>query len=105
MQGFFVGAFTKALATLLTYPMQVAQTRLREAPDDPETGRRKTLRSCLMEVLEQHGFGGLFTGLPAKLVQTVANAAFMFAFYETILIYTRKAFRIVGERRKAIVQG
>ena len=34
LQGFFVGAFTKALATLCTYPLQVAQTRLRDNATD-----------------------------------------------------------------------
>ncbi len=52
--------------------------------------------SCLREVYEANGVPGLFKGLGAKLTQTVLNAAFMFAFYETILRYTRSTFKALN---------
>ena len=56
----------------------------------------KTMMTCLREVYEANGFGGLFQGLGAKLTQTVLNAAFMFAFYETIMRYTRSTFKALN---------
>ena len=84
LQGFFIGAFTKTLATFATYPLQVGQTRLREM------SAKSTLMECLMGIYEEQGLKGLFVGLGPKLAQTVLNAAFMFAFYEMILRCTRK---------------
>lgn len=79
MHAFLLGALSKAIATLLTYPLQVAQTRLRM-----EKGRR-TMRAVLIALHADRGIGGLFQGCRAKLAQTVLTAAFMFAFYERIL--------------------
>lgn len=76
-EAFFLGAFSKAVATVLTYPLQVAQTRLRVT--------QRGMADCLIEIYNQQGWEGLFHGLPAKLTQTCLTAAFMFLFYEKIL--------------------
>jgi adenine nucleotide transporter 17 len=76
-EAFFLGAFSKAVATILTYPLQIAQTRLRV------TERR--MIDCLLEVVNEEGWEGLFRGLPSKLLGTCMTAAFMFFFYEKIL--------------------
>ena len=91
LHAFFLGAFSKAIATLLTYPLQVAQTKLRI-----EKGQR-TMLAVLRAIHSNRGLQGLFQGCSAKLAQTVLTAAFMFAFYEKIL-----SFLMNGMKRKRI---
>eukprot|EP00515_Schizochytrium_aggregatum_P014305 CAMPEP_0202094298 /NCGR_PEP_ID=MMETSP0964-20121228/48973_1 /ASSEMBLY_ACC=CAM_ASM_000500 /TAXON_ID=4773 /ORGANISM="Schizochytrium aggregatum, Strain ATCC28209" /LENGTH=461 /DNA_ID=CAMNT_0048662553 /DNA_START=84 /DNA_END=1470 /DNA_ORIENTATION=+ len=84
----FLGAFAKMIATVVTYPLQVAQTRLRaqntSAPkeDGPEP-YRGTL-DCLVGIYRDEGLAGLYRGMEAKLWQTCLTSAFMFAAYERI---------------------
>ena len=77
---FLLGAISKALATVLTYPLQVAQTRLRKAGN----GYKGTL-DCLGKVYNEEGVKGLFGGLSSKLMQSVLTAALMLLVYERIL--------------------
>lgn len=87
-----MGAFAKAVATVLTYPIQLAQSRLRamksqghskQDPNKPSYQYKGTL-DVLIKVLQNDGPLGLFRGMEAKLWQTVATAAFMFLTYEKI---------------------
>lgn len=86
VHAFLFGALSKAVATIATYPLQVAQTRLRA-----QSG------GGILEVLGQlyasRGVEGMFHGWSAKLTQTVLTAAFMFAFYERIV----RALIVVGK--------
>lgn len=76
---FAIGAFAKAVATLLTYPLQLVQTRKRHAKG-PTMG---TIR-MMLHIINTQGFQALFRGLEAKLMQTTLTAALMFATYEKI---------------------
>ena len=80
MNAFIYGAFSKALATIFTYPLQVAQTRLRVMiPSDKNS--KENMISVLVQLYKEKA---LFKGCQAKLAQNVLTAAFMFAFYERI---------------------
>ncbi|CAE8615330.1 unnamed protein product [Polarella glacialis] len=85
LEAFFLGALAKALATVLTFPLQVAQSRLRLAPAGdalrPELGG---MVACLRAVYKEKGLRGLYFGIFPKLLQSVSQAAFMFAFYEKV---------------------
>merc|ERR1719331_979540 len=86
-EAFLLGAFSKAVATVCTYPLQVAQTRLRVATD-------KTMLECLADVVAEQGWQGLYVGIYPKLTQTCSTAAFMFLFYEKLLssiVHVRRA--------------
>lgn len=89
VHAFFFGAISKAVATVVTYPLQVAQTRLRITRDT----QSKTVGSVLLELYREKGLEGLFQGCSAKLSQTVLTAAFMFAFYERIHLALSKGLR------------
>lgn len=78
LHAFLIGALSKAVATLVTYPLQIAQTRLRV-----EKGK-KSMRDILTQLYAEKGINGLFHGCDAKMTQTVLTAAFMFLFYERI---------------------
>lgn len=83
---FAIGAVAKAIATVLTYPLQVIQTKLRHGNTDksldlpPDTD----MLQMLLVILKKQGLAGLFRGLEAKLLQTVLTAALMFMTYEKI---------------------
>lgn len=78
--GFFLmGATAKAVATVLTYPLQLVQARQRYGKD----GKIGTA-ALLLSILKRKGPAALFQGLEAKLLQTVLTAALMFMAYEKI---------------------
>lgn len=76
---FLIGAAAKAVATVVTYPLQLAQARQRHGSD----GKMSTA-ALLLAILKQKGPAALFSGLEAKLLQTVLTAALMFMTYEKI---------------------
>ena len=81
---FLMGAVAKLIATIVTYPIQVGQARLRASSHE------KSLLLCLLELTRRKGVSGLFRGLEAKLLQTVLTSAFMFVLYEKILLLLTK---------------
>lgn len=76
---FLMGALAKAIATIITYPLQLAQARLRHS------GVKMSTAALLLAILKRNGPKALFQGLEAKLLQTVLTAALMFATYEKIV--------------------
>jgi len=104
---FVAGAIAKALATIFTYPIQLAQSRQRSgghghghAPPKKEEKEEKDKKDTkagvkpqeansnmfkvLFRVYKSDGILGLFSGLEVKLLQTVLMAAFHFLCYEQI---------------------
>eukprot|EP00927_Polykrikos_kofoidii_P078215 TRINITY_DN75060_c0_g1_i1.p1 TRINITY_DN75060_c0_g1~~TRINITY_DN75060_c0_g1_i1.p1 ORF type:complete len:390 (+),score=42.45 TRINITY_DN75060_c0_g1_i1:136-1170(+) len=93
-----LGAAAKMAATLMTYPLQVAQTRLRaerneRSATDCQKGAQQTpvrfifrcrTVDCMAQVVREDGIRGLFAGMDAKLWQTCLTSAFMFTCYEHI---------------------
>jgi len=89
LEFFVVGACAKAVATVCTYPLQLAQSRLRamrkKASKDGSSQYQYTgTVDILQKVRQAEGFRGWFRGMEAKLWQTVLTAAFMFLTYEQI---------------------
>lgn len=78
---FLIGAVAKAIATIVTYPLQLAQARLRHG-----SSKMNTI-ALLLSIIKRKGLPALFQGLEAKLLQTVLTAALMFAVYEKIVRY------------------
>lgn len=90
---FLMGAFAKAVATVLTYPIQLAQTRLR-GKEHEKNGKGYTgIRDCLTKTVQREGFLGMFRGMEAKLWQTVLTAAFHFLAYEKIILAVQSLAR------------
>lgn len=76
---FLMGAIAKAVATMATYPIQLAQSRQRNGKNKMNT------LVLLYALLKKKGPQGLFSGLEAKLYQTVLTAALMFVTYEKVV--------------------
>lgn len=81
---FLMGAFAKATATVFTYPIQLAQSRLRSKEHQDEKGYRGVM-DLLITTVQRDGLLGLFRGMEAKLWQTVLAAAFHFLAYEKMI--------------------
>lgn len=87
--GNFAGAgAAKGFASILTYPHEVARTRLRQAPraEAGRPGPKYTgLVQCFRLVWKEEGMVGLYGGLTPHLMRTIPSAAIMFGMYEGIL--------------------
>lgn len=90
-QYFAVGAIAKAIATILTYPLQVAQCKQRSGYKT--TSGKADILSLLARLTRDQGFKGLYKGLEAKLLQTVSTAALMFVAYEKIAAFIFRLLR------------
>lgn len=87
--GFAIGALAKAVACILTYPLQLVQTRLRHGTKGGKTPPNMGTIRMLIYILRTQGAAGLFRGLEAKLLQTVLTAALMFMTYEKIATFVK----------------
>ena len=101
LQAFVLGAAAKAVATLATYPLQLAQSALRvnkTGPDgQPLPPEYSNTLDCLAKEYRRAGLAGLYRGLSAKMWQTVLTAALLFLCYEEITAAMLKALH--GLRR------
>jgi adenine nucleotide transporter 17 len=96
---FMIAAVAKTVATVLTYPLQLIQTRMRHGGGGRNAGvksLRKDLANqdnrftkVLMNILKTHGVKGLFKGMESKILQTVLTSALMFVIYEKIHRWVR----------------
>lgn len=82
LEFFVMGAIAKAVATVFTYPLQIAQSRLRAQKATGKDKQYHNTADCIMKVARKDGIKGLFKGMEAKLWQTVLTAAFQFLTYE-----------------------
>ncbi|XP_022318685.2 peroxisomal membrane protein PMP34-like [Crassostrea virginica] len=87
---FIIGAISKMVATIATYPLQILQSRFRAGAKKSENTK---ISQSLLDIIRCEGFLGLYRGMEAKLVQTVMTAALMFLCYEKIAAFI---FRVMG---------
>jgi hypothetical protein len=107
---FILAAIGKALATVLTYPLQVAQSQQQNNAGNinadksnagnghVSTAQAPSLITILFNVYSKKGVSGLFSGIYAKLWQTVLNSAFMYMTYETVQRFITMV--LISQRRR-----
>jgi len=93
VEAFVMGAIAKAIATIVTYPYQVVQSRLRM-----QENQSTSPQACLWDIIENEGVIGLFSGMGTKMIQTVLNSAIMFAIYEPLYAGVSGKFNAMRER-------
>ena len=81
---FALGAVSKTISTVLSYPLQVVQTKKRHGSADV---RNKSMTELLDEMVKS---GTLYKGMEAKLLQTVMTTALMYVFYERIYSFVTR---------------
>jgi hypothetical protein len=94
-ESFWLGAFTKALATFLTYPPSRVKSLIQNMPSVDKDGNAvadPSVFGMMVTIHEQEGTAGLYSGLTATLVKGVLQAAFMLAVKERLDHATRVAF-------------
>lgn len=97
-ESFLIGGFAKAVATVITYPLQLIQCRLRaKRKSNTNTG---TMSSVLQEVVSTSGVSGLYKGMESKLYQTVLTASLMFLTYEKIVGLIYATFKVQQSKQK-----
>lgn len=88
---FIIGAIAKTVATVVTYPLQVVQSKSRSGFH--KKSERQGIIQNLIDLVKHNGISSLYKGLEAKLIQTVLTAALMFLTYEKIAAFI---FRTMG---------
>jgi len=98
-EAFLTGALAKGIATVTTYPLQLTQSvlRLQRTSEDCQESTKGTW-DCLVRIYKRDGLEGLFSGMRAKLLQTVLTAAFTFLTYEQILRAVYAAHLVVRQK-------
>lgn len=124
LEALFFGALAKAAATVITYPLQLAQVLLRlqrkkvnSSPmsnegssqhgssnkgcstDDKDGIAFEGTLDCLYQQFSSGGIPALFQGMNAKLLQTVLTAAFTFLTYEQTLTRVGRVYETLGSKR------
>jgi adenine nucleotide transporter 17 len=94
VEAFCLGALAKGVATIATYPLQLAQVLLRLQTSGVGTW------GCLKEQFDRGGVSALYTGMNAKLMQTVLTAAFTFLTYEQILGVVRASLLLRDRQQR-----
>ncbi|XP_066921973.1 peroxisomal membrane protein PMP34-like [Clytia hemisphaerica] len=97
-ESFVIGGFAKAVATVITYPLQLIQCRLRAKRRSNDGSG--SMSSVLEEVLRTSGFNGLYKGMESKLYQTVLTASLMFLSYEKIMALIYTVFKVHQKSKK-----
>lgn len=86
---FALGAVSKTVCTVLTYPLQVVQSKKRHG--SPEV-RNKSMNELMAELVKN---GTLYKGMEAKLLQTVMTTALMYVFYERIYSFVTRVSKSI----------
>lgn len=81
---FALGAISKSISTVLTYPLQVVQSKRRYGSAEVKD---KSVVEILNDLVKE---GTLYRGMEAKLMQTVMTTSLMFVFYEKIYSFVTK---------------
>ena len=112
LEAFLFGAVAKGIATVATYPLQLAQVLLRlqrkKLQSDQQGSNSKDIHDatiyngtldCLVKQFSSRGLSGLFQGMNAKLLQTVLTSAFTFLTYEQTLSQVGRLYEMLKYKR------
>ena len=78
------GAFSKASATIATYPFQVMRSRMQQRLDNRSLKYRGLVSSVRLTV-RREGLPGLYKGMGANLLRNMPSSAITFLVYEAVL--------------------
>lgn len=134
LEAFIFAALAKALATIATYPIQLAQVLMRlqkvnkrqlgsvESMDDSQFSDSSSIDSnsqshsahtnkekeysgtldCMLDLFTKGGIKALYSGMDAKLIQTVLTSALTFLTYEQIVSLLARSYFMI--KKTAVIQ-
>lgn len=97
---FWSAALAKMCATIVTYPHEVARTRMREQAREgifKYTGMWQSLGV----IAREEGRQGLYSGMGVHLLKVVPNSAFMFLTYEVVRGWLTE-FTVVDDKGRVV---
>ncbi|KAI9312445.1 mitochondrial carrier domain-containing protein [Dichotomocladium elegans] len=103
---FVVGALSKTLATIITYPYIMAKVRLQWKPSKDIQDKVKPYNGAidvLTRVLHTEGFLGWYKGMGAQIFKAVLSQALLFMMKDLFTRYTVVAYALLlrASRQKA----
>lgn len=117
-KAFVIGALSKTMATVVTYPYIMAKTRLQakytvEDDSEPELAdvsssapvapKKKEKYSGAVDVLRQtygeKGFAGWYQGMQAQITKAVLSQALLFGIKDALEAYVLVAVIMIAQRR------
>ena len=81
---FLSAALSKCTASIITYPHEVARTRVREQARNGIFKYNNGMWSTIGVVAKEEGWKGLYGGMGMHLMKVVPNTAIMFLTYEVV---------------------
>ncbi|KAJ9089701.1 hypothetical protein DSO57_1010198 [Entomophthora muscae] len=85
---FILGAFSKLVATSITYPYIVIKSRMQLRQSSDDNVRYSSVLDGVRKIIKREGVSGLFKGIQSKLLQSVLTAAILFMAKEALFEYT-----------------
>eukprot|EP00474_Spongospora_subterranea_P005092 CRZ05550.1 hypothetical protein [Spongospora subterranea] len=79
MESFLIGAISKVVATVITYPYIMAKTRMQYASNSDQG-----VNEVLIRVLRNNGFQSIYKGMQAQIIKSALSTALMFMFKDSI---------------------
>ena len=93
MDYFVLGALSKVVATVLTYPYIVIKARMQAKHSSHKqqgiAAKEKSMVEMMSRIVQREGFAGLYRGVGLKLYQSVLTAAILFGSKEPLVRITR----------------
>ncbi|CCU99671.1 unnamed protein product [Malassezia sympodialis ATCC 42132] len=92
-KSFVIGALSKTLATIVTFPYIISKVRL-QAKDTPY----KDSFHVLGHTYKEKGFFGLYQGMNAQITKAVLSQALLFYFRDYFEIWTRQILALYAKK-------
>ncbi|CAD6892105.1 unnamed protein product [Tilletia controversa] len=96
-KSFLVGALSKTLATVVTFPYILSKIRL-QARSTPYSSAFEVLG----DILRKRGIAGWYQGMQAQIIKAVLSQALLFFFRDYFELWTRQLMR--AGKKAAVVQ-
>jgi len=93
---FFTAALAKGTASIITYPHEVARTRLREQARNG-VFKYKGMWQTIGVIGKEEGRKGLYGGMGVHLLKVVPNSAIMFLTYEIVQTWLGRSFTVIED--------
>ncbi|KAJ1957096.1 hypothetical protein GGI12_005122, partial [Dipsacomyces acuminosporus] len=106
-EAFWIGALSKTLATVITYPYIMAKVRLQWRPskEELEAGGDdvvyKSSADVLKKVLRKEGIPGWYKGMQTQIIKAVITQALMLMIKESFTIQVVRLFALLSAGRKS----
>lgn len=101
-QAFGIGALSKTVATVVTYPYIMAKVRMQHKNEDPVLAHAQkdlTAIGILSKIVQEDGLFALYKGMDTQITKAVMTQAILFYFREVFTRWTIIAFALLRRER------